>query len=96
VPLLPCQDLDAVYTSGMSSSRARIFLHGGSQAVRLPRSCRFPDGHDEVLVRRDGRRVVLEALDEWSAAFPGCHGAWRGEIAGPQKASTLKLKVPFA
>ena len=39
--------------------RAKLFKIGGSQAVRLPRPYRFP-GQTEVLIRREGKRVVLE------------------------------------
>ena len=41
------------------ADRAKIFKTGGSQAVRLPRAYRF-QGHNEVLIRREGKRVVLE------------------------------------
>lgn len=41
---------------------AKLFNHGRSQAVRLPREFRMP-GH-EVRVRRFGTRVILEPLDE--------------------------------
>jgi len=91
-----CHDLDSVYTSAMDSSRAKLFPNGGSQAVRLPKSCRFPDGQGEVLVHREGRKVILEPLDEWSAKFLGCLGAWDQEIARPQQSLTSKLKDPFA
>jgi antitoxin VapB len=40
---------------------ARIFTHGRSQAVRLPREFRLPG--DRVRVRRIGRAVLLEPLD---------------------------------
>jgi antitoxin VapB len=53
----------------MKSARAKLFQHRGSQAVRLPRSCRFPDRQTEVHVRRDGRNVVLEPVAEWSEDF---------------------------
>ena len=39
--------------------RAKLFKTGGSQAVRLPRAYRF-QGQTEVLIRREGKRVVLE------------------------------------
>ncbi len=41
------------------ADRAKLFKTGGSQAVRLPRAYRFP-GQTEVLIRREGKRVVLE------------------------------------
>lgn len=39
---------------------AKLFQHGGSQAVRLPREFQFDGG--EVSIRRQGRNVVLEPL----------------------------------
>ena len=36
---------------------AKIFMNGGSQAVRLPKSYRFND--DEVLINRIGEVVML-------------------------------------
>ncbi len=40
---------------------AKIFMSGGSQAVRLPRKYRFPD-QEEVLILREGNRVILEPV----------------------------------
>jgi antitoxin VapB len=46
---------------------AKVFMTGRSQAVRLPKSCRFDTS--EVLVRRVGRSVVLTPKDDdWAAA----------------------------
>jgi antitoxin VapB len=77
------------------SARAKLFRNGGSQAVRLPRSCRFPDDPDEVVVRREGRRVILEPVDEWPAAFHRCLGAWSDEIERPPSHPVRGLKDPF-
>jgi antitoxin VapB len=67
--------------------RAKIFRNGGSQAVRLPKTCRFPEGQSEVIVRRVGRQVILEPVDEWPAEFLGSLGAWSDNIERPlQKA----------
>jgi antitoxin VapB len=41
---------------------AKIFKHGRSQAVRLPKEFRLPG--TEVRVRRIGRSVLLEPMDE--------------------------------
>ena len=41
---------------------AKIFTNGGSQAVRLPKSCRFQD--DEVLVNHIGNIVILFPKEE--------------------------------
>lgn len=37
---------------------AKLFLNGRSQAVRLPKAFRF-EGITEVLIERDGERVIL-------------------------------------
>ena len=49
---------------------AKIFKHGRSQAVRLPKECRFEGS--EVRVTKIGDRLILEpvtapALTPWSA-----------------------------
>ena len=44
----------------MTQARAKLFTHGGSQAVRLPKAFRF--GGAEVRIRRDGDRVILEPV----------------------------------
>ena len=43
---------------------ARLFSNGGSQAVRLPKSCRFEDDAEEVLVNKIGRVVILMPKDD--------------------------------
>ena len=46
---------------------AKLFSNGGSQAVRLPKNCRFND--DEVLVNKIGNAVILMPKnDPWSTA----------------------------
>jgi antitoxin VapB len=55
--------------------RAKLFKHGGSQAVRLPKAFRFEG--TEVSVRRSGDAVILEPVgparrrprtaEEWKA-----------------------------
>lgn len=69
----------------MKALRAKLFPNGGSQAVRLPKECRFA-AQREVLVRREGARVILEPADEWSGKFRGCLGAWPHEIPRPKQA----------
>ena len=56
-----------------------MFQNGGSQAVRLPKACRFPVAQD-ILVWREGRRVILEPADEWPDEFRACLGAWSETI----------------
>lgn len=84
-----------VYTFGMTE-RAKLFRNGGSQAVRLPKNCRFPDDQREVVVRKVGQSVVLEPVDTWPAAFLACIGAWHGEIPRPKDNSVRTVKDPFA
>ena len=49
---------------------AKIFTNGGSQAVRLPRSCRFEQ--EEVLVNRIGSAVILlPQEDPWQTMMEG-------------------------
>jgi antitoxin VapB len=57
------------------SQRAKLFRSGGSQAVRLPKEFRF-DGEQEVLVYRQGDRVILEPVRRtWSPKFLALSGA---------------------
>jgi len=83
-----------IYTFPMSS-RAKLFQNGGSQAVRLPKECRFPENDNEVIARREGRRVILEPVDEWPADFVQSLGAWKGVIPRPKQQGLRKLKDPF-
>jgi antitoxin VapB len=77
------------------ANRAKLFQNGGSQAVRLPKECRFPENDTEVNVRREGRRVVLEPVDEWSSEFVACLGAWKGAILRPKQRGLRKLRDIF-
>ena len=77
------------------TARAKIFQNGGSQAVRLPKACRFSDDLQEVLVHRVGRKVILEPLDEWPEEFLRCLGAWSEEIERPKQVPISKLRDPF-
>jgi len=76
-------------------ARAKIFKNGGSQAVRLPKECRFPEGQREVIVRRVGRKVVLEAPDEWSETFKKTLGAWPEPIERPPQEPITDLEDRF-
>ncbi|MEH6676730.1 antitoxin [Phenylobacterium sp.] len=52
----------------MSDLRAKIFTHGGSQAVRLPKAFRFDAS--EVRIRKEGQRVILEPIQtDWAAVW---------------------------
>lgn len=75
--------------------RAKNFRNGGSQAVRLPKSCRFPEEQDEVLVQKVGHRVILEPTDEWSEDFLASLGAWDEEIERPVSRAVAETRDPF-
>jgi virulence-associated protein VagC len=58
--------------------RAKLFKSGGSQAVRLPRKYRF-EGQDEVVISRQGNRVILEGKRlQWAEEFLALAGASKG------------------
>ena len=42
----------------MTDTVAKLFINGGSQAVRLPKAFRV-EGASEVLLQRDGERVIM-------------------------------------
>ena len=50
---------------------AKIFWSGNSQAVRLPKEFRFPEGTEEVEIHREGASLVLGLPPhaEWPADF---------------------------
>ena len=63
-----------VYTKGVKEAyimeTAKLFTNGGSQAVRLPKNCRFDD--EEVYVNKIGNAVILlPKNDPWSSAIMG-------------------------
>lgn len=78
-----------------TAARAKLFRNGGSQAVRLPKGCKFPDGLTEVLVRKEGRRVIIEAPDEWSEEFIACLGCWPEGIERLPQTPIQDLKIRF-
>ena len=84
----------SVYTLTMAE-RAKIFQNGGSQAVRLPKSCRFEEGQEEVIARRVGKKVILEPADGWSEEFLACLGAWKEDIPRPAQRSMAKKRNPL-
>jgi antitoxin VapB len=52
--------------------RAKLFTNGGSQAVRLPKECRFPG--TEVRVRKRGSAVIIEPVENARPGWP--EGFW--------------------
>ncbi|ABD09122.1 SpoVT/AbrB-like [Rhodopseudomonas palustris HaA2] len=53
---------------------AKLFMHGRSQAVRLPKEFRFEG--TEVRVRRVGDKVILEPMEK----KPFDYAAWRARL----------------
>ncbi|HUO11363.1 MAG TPA: type II toxin-antitoxin system VapB family antitoxin [Caulobacteraceae bacterium] len=50
----------------MPGAKAKLFTHGGSQAVRLPKAFRFEG--QEVSIRKQGRAVILEPVEtDWTS-----------------------------
>ena len=78
----------------MKGKRAKLFQNGGSQAVRLPKECRFV-AQQEVVVYREGRRVILEPTDEWSEEFRASLGSWSGQIPRPKQQQVSDTRNPF-
>jgi antitoxin VapB len=60
IGMLPIRSIFSIYTSKSGASMettAKLFKNGSSQAVRLPKECRFAG--DEVVVKRFGDMVIL-------------------------------------
>jgi antitoxin VapB len=67
-------------TPAAAKSTAKLFMHGLSQAVRLPKAYRFEG--DEVRVSKVGDKVILEPLEKppfdveaWYARMDALGGA---------------------
>jgi len=52
----------------------KLFKNGRSQALRLPKEFRF-EGVKEVSIRREGKAVILEPVEEFS--WNEWWGSWR-------------------
>ncbi len=52
----------------------KLFKNGRSQAVRLPKEFRF-EGVKEVSIRREGKIVILEPVEEFS--WSGWWDSWK-------------------
>jgi antitoxin VapB len=74
--------------------RAKLFMHGGSQAVRLPKAFRFEG--DEVRVRRDGYSVVLEPIKPDLEALWSRLDAIGGRDAFPDAPTQPDAPAPLA
>lgn len=54
-------------------SEAKIFNNGGSQAVRLPKECRF-DPDQKVIIKKIGYMVVMVPEDKINLLFESSYG----------------------
>lgn len=61
---------------------AALFSNGGSQAVRLPKECRFEGS--AVRIRRYGRSLIMEPLEKpsWPAGYFERLSALAAELPG--------------
>ena len=69
-------------SSVAAKSTAKLFMHGRSQAVRLPKEYRFEG--EEVRVSKVGDKVILEPLEK----SPFDYAAWRAKL-------DAYLDIPF-
>jgi antitoxin VapB len=70
------------------TATAKIFMHGRSQAVRLPKEFRLPG--KEVRVSRVGDKVILEPLEK----APFDVAAWRAELVAAGAKDFLPEGLP--
>jgi antitoxin VapB len=58
---------------------AKVFRSGNSQAIRLPKEFRVPEG--EVYIRKSGDTIILipKKGDRWKNVR-GCAGAFKGSL----------------
>ena len=70
------------------AATAKIFMHGRSQAVRLPKEFRLPG--KEVRVTKVGDKVILEPLEK----APFDIEAWRAELAAAGARTFLPEGLP--
>jgi len=66
---------------------AKVFMSGLSQAVRLPKKFRFPEGCDEVAVRKLGRHLIL------SPRFANWEDYWANSILPDDDFATTVLQL---
>jgi antitoxin VapB len=66
---------------------AKIFWSGNSQAVRLPKEFRFPEGIDEVEISRAGEVLTLRPVPraEWPASFWSAFEGMPEDFQRPQQ-----------
>ena len=75
------------------TERAKLFSHGGSQAVRLPKAYRFQGR--EVAIRRDVERVILEPVGYEPEVFWARIDALADQETSMHPAAFTHLKALF-
>ena len=71
----------------MDTKRAKVFMTGRSQAVRLPKEFRFAG--DTVRVRREGQAVILEP-DDWPDGYVESFAGIPADFARPDQGDVDK------
>ena len=56
------QEPVAPYVADEAVIEAKLFANGRSQAIRLPKEFRMPG--DRVLIHREGKRLIVEPLED--------------------------------
>lgn len=59
---LRAQEPVAPYVADEDRVEAKLFANGRSQAIRLPKEFRMPG--DRVLIHREGKRLIVEPVEE--------------------------------
>lgn len=67
---------------------AKLFMHGRSQAVRLPKAFRMPG--KEVRIRREGNAVILEPVEPGAADLD----AWFARLDALEREHPLDYARP--
>jgi antitoxin VapB len=75
----------------VKETTAKLFRNGRSQAVRLPKEFRFEG--NEVRIRRDGKRVVLESMNTDVKAWLRKLDSFRGEPFMPEGRNQPEMPV---
>lgn len=72
---------------------AKLFWTSRSQAVRLPKEFRFSG--ESVLVRRQGRAVILEPLEDWPEHYVESFVGVSEDFVRPEQ-GRLEVREPLS
>lgn len=77
------------------STKAKVFWSGHSQAVRLPKPFRFDPSTQEVVIRREGEKVILEpvTVEEWPSDFWEAFGDMPEGFVRPPQVRQLREEL---